>query len=85
MTYQVIGRKADGSTVWYTGRAGQAFVSDSERDAFAFDTLRYARHRATLLNRMSELHGVRFIVPVPCECTGEGMCDSCLERHSLYV
>jgi hypothetical protein len=63
MTYQVIGRKADGSTVYYTGKAGQAFVSEHSADAFGFDTLEYARHRAMVLNRTMELHGVRFIVP----------------------
>lgn len=65
MKYQVIGRKQDGSTVYYTGRAGQAFVSENSLQAFQFDTLEYARHRAKVLNRMTELHRIRFIAPCP--------------------
>ena len=65
MKFQVIGRKSDGSTVYYTGRSGQAFISESSLEAFQFDTLEYARHRATVLNRMSTLHGILFIALCP--------------------
>jgi len=62
-SYQVIGRKQDGATVYYTGRAGQAFVSDDRSEAFPYDSLDAARRRAMNLNRMSAIHGIRFIAP----------------------
>ena len=60
----VIGRTTDGSTVWYTGRAGQASMSTDAREAFVYATVEEARHRAALLNRMTPLHGVSFVACV---------------------
>lgn len=60
----LIGRTNEGETVYYTGRAGQAFVSKQAEEAFGYDSLEGARRRATNLNQMSEIHGMRFIVPV---------------------
>lgn len=62
--YKVIGRTREGETVYYTGRAGQAFVSKQAEEAFGYDGLEAARRRATNLNQMTEIHGIRFIVPV---------------------
>lgn len=59
----LLGRKSDGATVYYTGRAGSAFVSDDRSEAFPYDTLHAARRRAMNLNRMSAIHGIRFIAP----------------------
>lgn len=59
----VRGRKANGETVWYTGMAGQGFVSDSIRHAFDYPTLEQARNRARNLNQMTQLHGIHFVVP----------------------
>ena len=64
-SYQIVGRREDGSTVYYTGRAGQAFVSESSSEAFNYDGLESARNRAKNLNKMTALHGVLF--HVPCE------------------
>jgi hypothetical protein len=64
MNYIVQGRTADGNTVYYTGRAGQAFISTDKRDAFTYPSLNAARARATMLNQGTATHGIRFMVPV---------------------
>lgn len=56
----IVGRKADGSTVWYTGRAGEGWVSPEPRDAYLGYSLEGARRFATQQNRYTELHGIRF-------------------------
>lgn len=63
MKHILIGRKSDGSTVYYTGRAGHAFVSPILADVFTYDSLEQARRRAMNLNQMTEIHGIRFHVP----------------------
>lgn len=60
--YKVRGRRASGSVLWYTGRAGEAFVSDDEAQAFTYDALSVAEWRASNLNQWSALHGVHFSV-----------------------
>lgn len=62
----VIGRAANGDTVWYTGKAGAAFVSADAVDAFQGYSLEGARNRATMLNRGTVVHGIRFVA-----CTGD--------------
>jgi hypothetical protein len=62
-THIIVGRNSDGSTVYYTGRAGQAFISANLTDVFTYDSLEQARRRALNLNQMTEIHGVRFHVP----------------------
>ena len=57
----ILGRRADGSTVWYTGRAGQAFVSENACDAFLGYSLEGARAKAMRLNVMTPMHGIRFV------------------------
>jgi hypothetical protein len=64
MDYTVVGRDANGNTLYYTGKAGQGFVSTVAAAAFSYPSLESARRRATNLNQMTEIHGIRFIVPV---------------------
>lgn len=59
--YLIRGLRADGAEVWYTGRAGDGWVSGDKREAFACLTLEGARARALNFNRMTALHGVRFV------------------------
>ena len=60
----IVGRKADGSTVWYTGRSGEGFVSPNAKEAFLGYTVEGARLRALVLNRMTPLHGIHFVACV---------------------
>lgn len=60
----VIGRTAEGSTVWYTGKAGSEFISTNPRDAFKGYGVEGARRCATNLNRMTAMHGVYFVACV---------------------
>jgi hypothetical protein len=60
----IVGRRSDGSTVWYTGRSGQAFVSENACDAFLGYSLEGARAKATRLNVMTPLHGIWFVACV---------------------
>lgn len=64
LKFFVIGRTREGETVYYTGRAGQAFVSPKPEEAFGYESLEVARRRAANFNRMTEIHGIRFMVPV---------------------
>jgi hypothetical protein len=57
---------------YYTGKAGQAFVSPNARDAFEYDSLEAAQRRATNLNRWlvrphrswATIHSTHFAVAV---------------------
>lgn len=60
-TFIVRGLTAEGNERFYTGRAGNDFVSPYVSHAFEYATLEGARNKALSLNRMTELHGVRFI------------------------
>ena len=62
----VVGRTADGGTVWYTGKSGAAFVSPDPNQAFMGYILEGARRRATFLNRGFALTGIWFVA-----CTGD--------------
>ena len=53
MDYRVEGRKENGETVYYTGRAGKGFVSDQLCDAFTYVSLDGARRRAARAWRRS--------------------------------
>jgi hypothetical protein len=57
----VTGVNKDGIRVWYTGKAGEAFVSTNHADAFLGYDLHGARRRAEILNRMTPIHGIRFM------------------------
>lgn len=60
----VVGRTADGATVYYTGKAGHGFISKGIGDAFMYGSLDEARRRAGNLNRATPTHGIRFFAPV---------------------
>ncbi len=80
MKHILVGRKSDGSTVYYTGRAGQAFVSSQLADVFTYDSLEQARRRALNLNQMTAIHGIRFIVPC-----GDLGASSTPEHHATVL
>lgn len=61
--HSVIGVRANGERVYYTGKAGQAFVSANENDGFQYVSLEGARNRATILNRGFGLHDIWFHSP----------------------
>ena len=67
----VVGRTADGKTVWYTGKAGSEFVSSDPKAAFKGYSVDNARRRALQLNRMTPMHGIYFVA-----CTGD-MAEEC--------
>lgn len=67
MGYAIRGLSKSGEGVWYTGKAGSAFVGKERAEAFVYESLEGARRRAMMLNRGMELHGWYFMVPV-----GEG-------------
>lgn len=54
------GLTATGDVVWYTGRAGNDWVSSDRADAFKF-TLERARRQASAFNKMTAIHGIRFV------------------------
>ncbi len=58
----VQGRKEDGTRVYYTGCAGEKFISKGRFDAFQYDNANRAQSRAMTLNRDTGLHGVHFTV-----------------------
>ena len=63
-TYPIVGTDRSGKRVWYTGKAGDGFISHNPKDAFMGYSLEGARHRAKILNRMTGLHGVYFVACV---------------------
>lgn len=58
--YAVKGVDAHGKQVWYTGRAGDQFISYDRNDAYLGFSAEGASHKATVLNRGTAFHGVRF-------------------------
>ena len=63
MTAEYVLRAVDviGTEVFYTGKAGQEFVSPDLTSAFPFALLQGAQRKAAVLNRMSLMHGWRFM------------------------
>lgn len=59
--YIVRGLTVDGMEFFYTGKAGEAFVNADIKTAFTYQTLEGAKRRALDLNRMTAIHGYRFI------------------------
>lgn len=59
--YIVRGLNQDGEEFFYTGRAGKEFVSKVRSESFGYVSQTQARARATNLNRMTEIHGYRFV------------------------
>lgn len=56
----VRGVTKSGSVVFYTGKAGEAWVSTDMSDAFPYSESG-ARAKASMFNRMTEIHGIHFI------------------------
>ena len=56
----IVGRTASGETVWYTGRAGQGWISPDPKEAFLGFSLEGARSRAKQFNQMEFVHGIWF-------------------------
>lgn len=61
----VRGVRETGEEVWYTGRAGEQFVSTERCDAYEGFDLHGARRKAAALNRMTMVHGIHFMAPCP--------------------
>ncbi len=59
-THMVCGTTADGKQVYYTGAAGEAFVSTDPGRAFVGWYESGARNVADRLNRMTSVHGITF-------------------------
>lgn len=62
-SYILRGVNPQGEEFWYTGRAGEAWVSRDRREAFTYPGfgLSAARDRAKGFNRRVALHGLWFI------------------------
>lgn len=58
----VEGKTKNGDAVYYTGRAGNGFVSKNKSVAFLYQTKGAATLRVSSLNAGSPLHGIRFYV-----------------------
>jgi hypothetical protein len=52
---------SNGNVFWWTGKAGQDWVSPSQADAFLGLNIEGARAKALQFNRRSDIHGLRFI------------------------
>lgn len=52
-----------GDVVWYTGRVGGGWISNNRAEAFTY-TVEGARRKASQLNVMTEVHGIRFVAVV---------------------
>lgn len=52
---------ANNTERFYTGRAGRFFLSPNESEAFAYSTFDGAARKATVLNKMMNGSGFRFI------------------------
>ncbi len=61
-TYCLRGVTAQGNEVWYTGRAGERWVSDQYNEGFTYQSHERAHNRAKAFNAYVTLHGVWFTV-----------------------
>lgn len=59
-----------GNRSYYTGRAGDGWVSDNLGDSFKYESLAYARHRGAIFNQMTPLHGLSFVAERICPKCG---------------
>lgn len=50
-TVPVVGCHENGTRYWYTGKAGEAFVSTDRKDALEFTSVAAARRKAAVLNK----------------------------------
>ena len=49
-----------GEPLFYTGRAGEGWISTNAREAFTYATLAEANRKAAIFNRGTAAHGCRF-------------------------
>lgn len=63
-SFVVRGVSLDGTEVFYTGRAGEGWVSGDRGQAFTYQSLEGARRQAGKFNSFTALHGYHFMVPV---------------------
>lgn len=56
----VRGKDKDGNVVWWTGKAGNDFVSTDRADAFVGYIFEGAQRKADCLNRATRFHGYHF-------------------------
>lgn len=59
----VLGTMENGTRVYYTGRAGSGWVSVDQNEAFVYESIDAARRKAMIFNRMTLIHGIRFMAP----------------------
>jgi len=62
MIFLVYSRSADDQVVFYTGRAGEAYVSADRAEAFGYSSFAEAARRQDTLNRAAPLTGRFFRV-----------------------
>lgn len=55
----LVGTMPDGGVVYWTGKAGDGWVSSERRDAYRC-TCTYAAYRVEKFNAFTQLHGVTF-------------------------
>jgi hypothetical protein len=66
MYFYLVATNAHGERVgFYTGKAGPGFVSPDPEQTFWFEELGNAHRQGMLLNRMTAVHGLRFVAPHP--------------------
>jgi hypothetical protein len=58
----LVGKNRDGAEVFYTGRAGDGWVSTVRAEAFAYENRALAESTVERFNKMTPLHGVTFCV-----------------------
>ena len=61
MNALIIGKTAEGKVVYYTGKAGDGWISDKMKDAFIGYSLEGARNKAKNFNQMTAVHGIHWI------------------------
>jgi hypothetical protein len=51
----------DGRESFYNGKAGPSWTSPNRNESFLYQTKEAAQRKAVMFNRMTEIHGLRFI------------------------
>lgn len=61
LPFVLFGLDRDDRKVYYTGRAGDGWVSTDPKEAFTYETYAHANGRARVFNQWTDLHGIHFI------------------------
>jgi hypothetical protein len=61
MSYILRAKDKEGTTMFYTGKAGMEWLSLYESNAFGYPTRELAQERAKRFNRMEPVHGYWFL------------------------